>query len=236
MKLQNLLLIVLILLVASSCTIHKRHFNKGYYISWNKSYKSEQPIEIKNQQENITAKDIEDKDFESEEIQVELNLDYTSQITTAINEQKNPIQKVYKSFSLESNTASENRVNKIKVYINKEQKVNLNALLGFIFGVVSWLIILVSMIVLTYVTFIPFVTAFIGLLLSLASIKGVKNNRNNSLLSAVSQKNSETSHKKSKFFMISGLILNGLILSLGIFAIIYIFFFWSGPGITFNWP
>jgi hypothetical protein len=235
MKSQNLFSISLLLLVASSCTIHKRHYSKGYFISWNKAYKSEQPIEQEKPHEHIVSKTIDEEILEQEEIQVEQIIDFKSQYTNVDNEQKYSTQKVNKSFSLENTTVLGNRVNKIKVYTNEEQKVNLNALLGFVFGVVSWLIILVSMLVLTYVTFLPFVSAFVGLLLSLASIKGIKNTKNdNPLTSSISQNQSSISHKRSKFFMISGLILNGLILSLGIFAVIYFLFFWKG--ISFNWP
>jgi hypothetical protein len=226
MKLRNLFFIFILLLVATSCTIHKRHYGKGYFISWNKAYKSEQPTEQEKPHEHIVSKTIDEEILEQEEIQVEQSLDFTSQYTNVDNEQKHPTQKVNKSFSSENNTVSENRVNKIMAYTNEEQKVNLNALLGFIFGVVSLLIIL-GMIFIPALFFllvkVLVVTAGIGFSFSFLSIKEVKNNRNNSLLSDVSQKNSETSHKKSKFFMLAGLILNGLIVvSLVIFALLLI--------------
>jgi hypothetical protein len=133
MKSQNLFSISLLLLVASSCTIHKRHYSKGYFISWNKAYKSEQPIEQEKPHEHIVSKTIDEEILEQEEIQVEQIIDFKSQYTNVDNEQKYSTQKVNKSFSLENTTVLGNRVNKIKVYTNEEQKVNLNALLGFCF-------------------------------------------------------------------------------------------------------
>jgi ABC-type multidrug transport system fused ATPase/permease subunit len=38
MKVAKFCLILMVLLMFSSCSIQKRHYNKGYYVSWNKSY------------------------------------------------------------------------------------------------------------------------------------------------------------------------------------------------------
>jgi hypothetical protein len=54
MKLLKLFSIVILLVVASSCTIHKRHYSKGYFISWNKTYK-QNPVE---ETENIEQKNV----------------------------------------------------------------------------------------------------------------------------------------------------------------------------------
>jgi hypothetical protein len=79
MKLRNLFSIFLLFLVATSCTVHKRHFSKGYFISWNKAYKIEQPTQQEKPHEHIASKTIDEEILEQEEIQVEQSIDYASE-------------------------------------------------------------------------------------------------------------------------------------------------------------
>jgi hypothetical protein len=132
MKLQNLLSILpLILLVTSSCTIHKRHYSKGYFISWNKAYKSEQPVEEDKTQENVTAKTIELKVVECEKTEEFHALDFTHQ--TVNSEIATPtvlsIKEVKQNTnSIENTPQSEN------------EKVNKDALNGAILSSLGWVL------------------------------------------------------------------------------------------------
>lgn len=207
MKLQNLLLIVLILLVASSCTIHKRHYSKGYFISWNKAYKSEQPVEDDKTQENITAKTIELKVVECEKTEELHALDFTHQ--TVNSEIATP--------TLQSITEVKQNTNSIEnIPQSENEKLNKGALNGAILSSLGWVLVILSFIFLKDIMILlAFCCFFIAILSTLTSIRAVRDSGN----------------KKDKQLLLVGLVLEGLMILFLIGGAIYYLFFGGGSPI-----
>ncbi len=206
MKLQNLLSILpLLLLVASSCTIHKRHYSKGYFISWNKVYKSELLVE----EDKTTTKTIELKVVEHEKTEEFHALDFTHQ--TVNSEIATPTPTLQSINEVRQNTKS------IKSRAQGEkEKINRGALNGAILSSVGWIAIILSVFILpNFLPLLAIACFFIAILSSLTSIKKVR----------TSQK------KRDRQLLLVGLILEGLMILFLIGGAIYYLFFGGGSPI-----
>jgi hypothetical protein len=197
MKLRNLFSIFLLLLVASSCTIHKRHFSKGYFISWNKAYKSEQSAEQDKPHGQITSKTVDDEVIELEKTEDLQVLDFTHQ--TVNNEIVTPTLQSIKEVKQNTNSIE-------NIPQSENEKVNKGALNGAILSSLGWVLVILSFLFLKdIIILLAFCCFFIAILSTLTSIRAVKDSGN----------------KKDKQLLIVGLTLEGLLILLGIVSLIF---------------
>jgi hypothetical protein len=213
MKLQNLLSILpLLLLVTSSCTIHKRHYSKGYFISWNKAYKSEQSAEQDKPHEQITSKTVDVEVIELEKTEDLQVLDFTHQ--TVNNEIATSTPTLQSINEVRQNTKS------IKSRAQSEkEKLNRGALNGAILSSVGWIAIILSVFILpNFLPLLAIACFFIAILSSLTSIKKVRTSQN----------------KRDRQLLIIGLALEGAFLLFLAATFIYVYFFWGGPSFNFS--
>ncbi|MFP5471573.1 MAG: hypothetical protein ACLGGV_08240 [Bacteroidia bacterium] len=167
------------MIFGTSCTIHKRQYSKGYFVSWKKVYKSEQPLEIDKKQENITSKTIDLKVFESEEIKDAQNSDFYNQIIHKEIENYVPIKskesKRIQGFNIDENKINEKIFKTIDDRIQKKDSTILKiSKIGFysstVFLVISLLLLILmlsNVFVFLALFFIPLVFWLVGIILTI---------------------------------------------------------------------